>query len=321
MHHCVLCLHNIGQSYQAAYVTILSCFANTSAKLHVHLVVDESVAPYRHFFQELCDSRGHRLTFHDAPAIPDDIMAFFPGDSLEKYSSASLWRLQLHEMLPDVDKVVYLDGDIVVERDILDLFSLEPGTRLIIATHDPERRWSRRKRGYYLKRLGIVESRYFNSGVMVMNLKALRQRALAVGGNPFWLFTRELHKRHPNLPYHLYDQDILNAYLSPDEEALGLADSSFNYEVCLFRRRFMKMKDLRGKIIHYAALKPWGKFFPAQFPYWHYFTQSPWGSETMQRLEERIFDPHDRIMPMMLGIWRNPALFRPIWKILRPFLK
>ena len=86
-------------------------------------------------------------------------MAFFPGDSLEKYSSASLWRLQLHEMLPDVDKVVYLDGDIVVERDILDLFSLEPGTRLIIATHDPERRWSRRKRGYYLKRLGIVESR------------------------------------------------------------------------------------------------------------------------------------------------------------------
>lgn len=73
----------------------------------------------------------------------------------------------------------------------------------------------------------------------------------------------------------------------------------------------MKMKDLRGKIIHYAALKPWGKFFPAQFPYWHYFTQSPWGSETMQRLEERIFDPHDRIMPMMLGIWRNPALVPP----------
>ena len=44
-------------------------------------------------------------------------MAFFPGDSLEKYSSASLWRLQLHEMLPDVDKVVYLADMTSKERD------------------------------------------------------------------------------------------------------------------------------------------------------------------------------------------------------------
>ena len=321
MQHCVLCLHNIDQSYQATYVTLLSCFANTQAELHVHLVIDESVTPYRHFFEALCDRYGQRLTFHDAPDIPEDILAFFPGDSLSKYSAASLWRLQLHEMLPDVDRVVYLDGDIVVERDILDLFNQDLGSRLAIATHDPERRWSMHKRGYYLKRLGIVESRYFNSGVMILNLDALRLRAAAMGDNPFWIFTRELHRRHPNLSYFLYDQDILNAYLSPDEEALGLIDCSFNYEVCLFRRRFMKMEELKGKIIHYAALKPWGKFFPAQFPYWHYFIQTPWGTETMQRLEERIFDPKDRIMPMMLGIWRNPAVFRWLWKLSRPFLK
>lgn len=314
MIHCAICFHNTGQFYQAAYVALLSCFANTSSALHVHMVVDESVEPHHAVFEELCAAHGHRLTIHPAPPVPDSVLSLFRNNTVGNYTTASLYRLCLHDLI-DAGKVIYFDCDIVFERDIADLDAINVEGAWMAATHDPARKWSMRKRSYYLKRLGIAEDRYFNSGVLVLNLEKLREASLSSpDGNVFWTYYRELAARHPNLPYGIYDQDMLNAMLSNDRERLVLEDASFNYELCLLKRRCLPLDALRGKILHFAALKPWQKFFPVHMVYWKYFARTPWGDETCERIAQRMFAPN---MRMLMDVWRHPNLFRWLWTALK----
>lgn len=310
---CAIGFQNRGDFYKSAYMTLLSCFKNTSESIRMHMVIDESVKPFIHYFQDLCAEHGHALFLHDAPDIPADIIALFRNNSIDTYSAGCLYRLYMHELI-DVDKLVYFDCDIIFERDIAELYNLEIGEAYAIATHDPARKWSRHKASYYLKKLNIDKHRYFNSGVMVLNLKKIRQDSHA--GNVFWKYYHELYSRVPHLSYPLYDQDLLNAMLSRDLEKLILTEPGFNYEVCLFARRFSPFGELDGKILHFAALKPWSKFFPVHLHYWKYHAQSPWKQETFSRISDRFFDRTDRRMRALMFMWRHPACFDWLYALL-----
>lgn len=313
MIHCALCFQNRGDFYQTAYVALLSCFAHTSSTLHIHLVTEANF-PHRPCFEELCAEWGHSLTWHRPLPLPDELRGLFRDNDLLGYTEASLYRLQLHEIIP-ADKLVYVDCDIVFERDVADLFHLDMGDALLVAAHDPERSWSLGKKRAYLRRLDIEEQRYFSSGVLLMNLSALREAS--ADGNIFWKYYRTLAALHPDLPYPLYDQDMLNAAFSRDGYGLRLVDASFNFELCLLQRRFLPPDALTGKILHFAALKPWEKFFPAHLAYWRWFALSPWGAACPDHIGSRLFDPSDARMRMLMDVWRRPGPFRWLWKALR----
>ena len=309
MIHCAICFHDSGTMYKTVYCALLSCFEHASEQVHVHALIDDSVRPYKHFLEELCASFHNRITFYEQVNVPLDIVNMFPGQTGGMYTEASLFRMCLHEELPEeVEKVVYFDCDIIFERDVADLWNMELGSAWMIAAHDPERVWSSRKKKYYLGALGIEESRYFNSGVLLMNLKALREASREE--NVFWRAYRQGAQKFAALPFTVFDQDLLNYLLAGDREKLKLVDASFNYELCLFDRRFLRLKEMEGKILHFPSLKPWQKFFPAQLAYWKYFIKTPWRDETMPMIEERIFDEKDRIWPVLLWIWRRHESLR-----------
>ena len=316
MIHCALCFHDPGDLYKAVYCALLSCFENTSEKVHVHILTDASSASSRHWLENLCLSSGNCITFYEDVPVPHDIVAFFPGDTMAYYTEASLFRMCLHEVLPnDVEKVIYFDADVIFERDIADLWNMDLGEAWVIAAHDGSRIWSARKKQYYLQALDIKEERYFNSGVMVMNLKAIREASREE--NVFWRAYRQNAERFSHLRFPVFDQDLLNFMLSSDLSKLHLVDETFNYELCLFDRRFQRLEELKGKILHFPALKPWQKFFPAQLAYWKYYVQSPWRDEALPLIEERMFDPKDRIWPLLMWIWRHHESFRWLNRILR----
>ncbi len=295
--------------YKTVYCALLSCFEHASEHVHVHVLIDDSVIPYKHWLEELCASFHNPVTFYENVHVPDDIVNQFEGGVVGGYTKASLFRMCLHEQLPeDVEKVVYFDCDIIFERDVADLWNMELGDAWMIAAHDPERVWSARKKKYYLEALHFEEDRYFNSGVLLMNLKALREASKEE--NVFWQAYRRGASYFSTLKFPVFDQDLLNYMLSGDRDRLKLVDSSYNYELCLFDRRFLRLKELEGKILHFPSLKPWQKFFPAQLEYWKYFIKSPWRDEALPMIEERMFDPKDRIWPVLLWIWRRHESFR-----------
>ena len=79
------------------------------------------------------------------------------------------FRLYLHELFPDLDKVLYLDADIVARRNIKELFDCEISDWCIAGVEDV-------KSYAFMKKLNLpLTEKYVNGGVILMNLAKIRK--------------------------------------------------------------------------------------------------------------------------------------------------
>ena len=97
-------------------------------------------------------------------------------------SRASLFRLFLPEILAAYERAIHLDADLIVCRDIVELFESDLHGCLLGAVRDYALKNAMRNRSDYYalaSEYGFSEwDEYINSGVLVMDLAALRESAL-----------------------------------------------------------------------------------------------------------------------------------------------
>ena len=94
-----------------------------------------------------------------------EILKDCPVDNKIHYSNIMMYaRILLPSMLPNLDKVIYLDCDLVVCKDLKSLWETDVNDVAVAMAPDL---WYQDKET--LGRLGI-NNNYLNSGVMVMNL-------------------------------------------------------------------------------------------------------------------------------------------------------
>lgn len=175
-------------------------------------------------------------------------------------------RLLLPEFLPDLDKVIYLDSDLVVCRDPGRLWDLDTGDALLLAAPelDPDCRYVSSKKGIArYEELGLREDLdVFNSGVMVLDLAACRESYLTRRVFDY------LEATHGEGGWH--DQDALNAMVAG---RWGRLEPRWNVTMHLFRKRGPRRAPDIGAdpfIIHFnSSVKPWQSGFP--FDCGHYF--------------------------------------------------
>lgn len=111
-------------------------------------------------------------------------------------------RLFLGEFLPeDVERVVYVDCDVMFERDIGELWSTDLAGYALGAVDN--RYWEDPKR--HQDRLGLTTPSYFNSGVLLVDLAQWREEGV---GARALAFARDAGERLT-----LHDQDALNGAL------------------------------------------------------------------------------------------------------------
>jgi lipopolysaccharide biosynthesis glycosyltransferase len=202
-------------------------------------------------------------------------------------STSAYLRLLLPDLLPDhYEKVMYLDSDVIVEADLQHLWNQEiPERTAVLAVQDFIVPYVSCAKGLALyEELGLApDAPYFNSGVMVINLK--RWRAERVSQKVF----RYLDEHHEHV--HLHDQDGLNAVLAGAWEKLS---PRWNQQTDLFhfewwdgdRKKFKERirplrEDLvhRPHIIHFTgASKPWHPrcHHPEQGRFLRYLKESAW---------------------------------------------
>jgi lipopolysaccharide biosynthesis glycosyltransferase len=103
----------------------------------------------------------------------------FEGAHLPDYlPRASLFRLELPRLLPDLDRVVYLDADILVRSPLTELWETELGACPAAAARDMGFPFAANVLPW--QELGLPpDGPYYNSGVMVLALD--RWRASGVG--------------------------------------------------------------------------------------------------------------------------------------------
>ncbi len=86
-------------------------------------------------------------------------------------TETALLKFKLLELLGDLDKVLYLDGDILVRDNLIWLYETDLEDHYVAAVKDlPQVLYERQRIG------GEIGGRdYFNSGVMLLNLEKMRR--------------------------------------------------------------------------------------------------------------------------------------------------
>ena len=204
-------------------------------------------------------------------------------------------RLFAAEILPErIDRLIYLDSDIVVVDDLRPLWRLELGDNLVAAAPDypllPAVVSADRR-----QLLGMpVEHEYVNSGVLVMDLSRWRRDRATER------LCRYIARQGARLTF--YDQDAINAVL---HDRIQLLDCRWNLQArmyasgrAVFPREFDATVEARRRpaIIHYTGSeKPW-KFrsrIPRKGDYVRYRRRTAWRSvpptENLSRLQRLEF--------------------------------
>ena len=120
---------------------------------------------------------------------------------IKHISYATFYRLQLPELLKEVEKCIYLDVDVVVKKDLKEFFDIELGDNYIAGVKAAGYYYPEEKKTATISLLEIDKlDQYINAGVLLINLKKMREDKLTE------TFEKLLEKNFPS-----QDQDILNA--------------------------------------------------------------------------------------------------------------
>ncbi|GKS81694.1 glycosyl transferase [Ligilactobacillus pabuli] len=192
-----------------------------------------------------------------------------------RYPQTIYYRLLAHKYLPEtLDKILYLDADLLCINDITPLYETNLDGYLYAACSHSG--LTNVTDVVNKVRLGNEEAdAYYNSGVLLMNLTEIRRR---VDPKDIFAFI-ENNKFNLLLP----DQDILNGLYG--HEILALPDELWNFDARknhLYEARSMGEWDLNWIISHTGILhfcgrdKPWktGYFGRYAALYRHYAHQA-----------------------------------------------
>ena len=145
------------------------------------------------------------------------------------------------------EKVLYLDADLVVELDVLQIDDFNFDGYVLAAVSGGGFKYALGNK-FYINKIGIPpDLDYFNSGVLLLNLplwqsKKVKEKCLEIA-----------KKYHTQLPSH--DQSLLNIYCAGN---FGRLPPSFN---CIWLPIKPKPKISNKMILHFiGSPKPWAPF-------------------------------------------------------------
>lgn len=212
-------------------------------------------------------------TIHYVHVMPTRFSAF-PLHEEQHFTVAAYYRLAAAELLPkDIDRILYLDCDIVVNSSLRELWNLDIANYSTAVVDDM---CSGLKSNF--ERLKYDQSlRYFNSGVLLINLDYWRKHQLM---KQFEAYAIE-HRDRILWP----DQDVLNAVLLESKLHIGI---EWNYQMGFLKQSYFEtlstslqneIRTTQPKILHYNQSKPWSVTY-YNLPYndvWHLYKNiSPW---------------------------------------------
>ena len=94
------------------------------------------------------------------------------------YTESIFYRIFIASMYPEYSKAIYLDCDIVVLGDISKFYNIDLGDNILGAVNDDVIVTNAEFRDYSDNGVGVEYTKYFNSGVLLMNLDEYRKEKI-----------------------------------------------------------------------------------------------------------------------------------------------
>lgn len=156
-------------------------------------------------------------------------------------TNTDMFKFDIPNLFPNFDKILYLDGDIIVQKDLSDLYNMDLEDNYVAANLQPYEQFPGQK--------NLKLEKYFNNGVMLLNLKKMREDNISDKMLKYKIF---------RLPRGFVTQNTFNVILQSKVKNI---DETYNTCVnSLDKKKYKNInKFLKSRaIIHFAGtMKPW----------------------------------------------------------------
>lgn len=234
-----VCLSTDNNYSKYAGVVIASILSNANPEdeLHFYILDGGIQKENKEKILSLKNIKNCEITF---VPIDKNLFEVYKNIGTHAYISLSAcYRLKLSSLLPKIDKVLYLDCDVIVNSDLNDLFNKDISEYYAAGIRDIAM-----KSSGYIPKLNDGNI-YFNSGVLLFNLSKIRQDNIE---SRFEQYTKENIKT-----IRVGDQEIINVVC---QGKIKQIDSEWNVQSSNFVNRSDYTKT--PKIVHYIGRqKPW----------------------------------------------------------------
>ena len=204
-------------------------------------------------------------------------------DTDGRIPTASYYRLDLHNLLPDVDRILYLDGDTAIFQDLSDLITLDMKGNYILGFIDAQA-------PNFLEKYNVKDAFILCAGVLLMDLSAMRKNNLTEKFNKFF------NKYLGNIDQH--DQTTINVVCQGKISALPLKYGKWNYKYLKefnghcncqlpfirFNKKEIILAHKHPAIVHYVVGKPFQKGIKNRYylkEWWNYAKKTDYYDEIL----------------------------------------
>lgn len=187
-----------------------------------------------------------------------------------RYSEASSYRLLVADLIPEYDKIIYMDSDVIVRQDMGELYrKTDLGNNYLAAVSEAPIEGQAER----MKALGCTPGVYFNAGIILMNLRQIRKDGISQK------LMKACEKDYMEFP----DQDALNQVcqgrvlpLSPVYNSIRTFFlPQYKADFCkIYSEELWKMVQREGNI-HYTGGKPWSILSVKFGVWWRVFYSLP----------------------------------------------
>lgn len=231
---------------------IVTCISimenNTSNNITIHIFIDSISDKNKKAFNENLEKyKNAKLVIH---TVNDSSLKGLK----DSWSIYAWYRILIPQLLPDsINRILYLDADIIVKDNLEELFHINMDNKSIASTIDIETFNDET----FIRCKYKKEKKYICSGVLLMNLDYWRDNNLT---NKIISWAKE-----NNDLIKFPDQDTIN-YICQDTKILlplryGIQAPFFTDNKFYEKPYSQELKDCieRPVIIHYAGCNPWIK--------------------------------------------------------------
>lgn len=185
-------------------VSIISLIANNSfGNLYKVYVLENGISEYT---KKIIESLGDlNITCHVISVMRGKYKRLAENCLTEgiHVSDTALYKFDIANILKSLDIVLYLDSDVIINKDISKIFETDLSDNYLAAVDEMGDVVDTDGKSTLASRIGLTDVQYFNSGVMLLNLKQIRCEDVS----------QKLIEYRVTYPNYFMDQDAFNGVM------------------------------------------------------------------------------------------------------------
>lgn len=202
------------------------------------------------------------------------------GDDFDKafqirgINTLTYYRLLISDLLPEYDKVIYSDVDVIFQDDLSEIYLNTELSGKYLGVVNSLAQFDKDRQNYYKYRLQLDTTKIFYAGNIIINAKEIREARL-----------KDKFMSMIETKYKFQDMDILNitcqgkvTFLPPEFcVTTYFCDIAINNpeKLSSIWTKTEVDKAFSNGIIHYNGQKPWKGWCPNFDIWWEYYRKSP----------------------------------------------